>query len=219
MRDYTLFDKYISILQQDVYPQPVDKGHLTWAKSSLKLVPDDVDTVLDVGCGEGFLKDYFEERKIVWSGITIGDDDYTKGREKGRDWLYKKDFTFTDYPHDMFDLVYARHALEHSPFPIITLMEWHRIAIEYLLLVAPAPEYWKYAGANHYSVANEDQLWWWLARAGWEIEERDYLRTDDAEFLEFYLPEEKDRSKAVYPGAPALVEYRYLCRKGVPRTE
>ena len=38
-------------------------------------------------------------------------------------------------------------------------------------------------------------------------------------FMKYYLPEEKDRSKAVYPGAPKVVEYRYLCKKVEPQLE
>lgn len=219
MRDYTNFDKYLSDIQLDTYPQPLDTGHLCWARESLNMVPDDTDTMLDVGCGEGFLKPDFEAREIVWNGITLGKVDYDRARKRGYGGIYLGDFTFTHFQDGMFDLIYSRHALEHSPFPIITLMEWHRIATKNLLLIAPAPEYWGYYGKNHYSVANEAQLWWWLRRAGWDIVERQYLKTSDKSFLEFYLPEQKDRTNVSYPGPPKVVEFRYLCRKVEPVAE
>ena len=219
MRDYSRFDNYITQLQDDIYPQPEDPGHLEWALCSLKFIPEEVSTVLDVGCGTGFLKFYFEKLDVVWNGITLGEDDYKEGLRVGNHGIFMGDFSFLNFQDEMFDMVFARHALEHSPFPVITLMEWHRVAVDYLLLVAPAPDYWKYHGKNHYSVANEDQLWWWLKRAGWDIIQKDYLRTDDDVFMKYYLPEEKDRSKAVYPGAPQVVEYRYLCKKVEPQLE
>jgi SAM-dependent methyltransferase len=219
MRDYSRFDQYINDLQGDIYPQPVDEAHLEWACSALEMIPEDVETVLDVGCGEGFLKRIFDQKKIVWNGITLGEQDYEVGRKQGHSGLFKGDFTFTHFSDEMFDLVFARHALEHSPFPIPTLKEWRRVSSNYLLLVAPAPQYWGWAGANHYSVANENQLWWWLTRTGWKIIDEDYLKTSHDEFMKYYLPEQKDRSKVVYPGAPKIVEFRYLCQKVEPIKE
>lgn len=218
MRDYTRFDKYVDQLQQDIYPQPPDAGHTEWALEALTMIPIEVNTVLDVGCGEGFLAVEFNKHEIGWAGITLGEKDYQKGNENGLS-IYLGDYTFLECENNAADMVFARHALEHSPFPIITLMEWHRVASKYLLLVAPAPEYWNYNGQNHYSVANEDQLWWWLARAGWNIIKREYLRTDNKSFLKYYMPDNKERDEVKYPGSPVIVEYRYLCEKVEPETK
>jgi SAM-dependent methyltransferase len=218
MRDYSRFDEYLDELQEDIYPQPPDKVHTLWAIDSLKLLPE-VDTVLDVGCGEGFLKSEFEKVGIVWSGITLGLQDWIKGKSKTCGGLFFGDFTFSHLPDNFVELVYARHSLEHSPFPILTLMEWRRISTDYLLLVAPAPEYWGYTGRNHYSVMNEDQLWWSLRRAGWKIVERDYLRTDDPLVVDTYRPEMEDRTMVEYPGPARIIEYRYLCEKVSPKIE
>lgn len=217
MRDYTRFDKYVDQLQQDIYPQPPDAGHTEWAIEALELIPVEVNTVLDVGCGEGFLEEHFQKAEIDWFGVTLGEKDFERGRGLGRK-INLGDYSFLNLLDNNYDMVFARHALEHSPFPIITLMEWYRVARKYLLLVAPAPEYWNYNGQNHYSVANEDQLWWWLARAGWHINKREYLRTDDKSFLKYYMPENKKRDEVKYPGSPVIVEYRYLCEKVEPRT-
>jgi hypothetical protein len=37
------------------------------------------------------------------------------------------DFHFIDSGGEIYDLIFARHALEHSPMPILALMEWHII--------------------------------------------------------------------------------------------
>ena len=63
--------------------------------------------------------------------------------------------------------MFARHALEHSPFPILSLMEWHRVSKQHLVIVNPNPDYWGWAGRNHYAVANLTQLKFYLERAGW----------------------------------------------------
>jgi len=218
MRDYERFNEYLDRLQGDIYPQPTDPGHLEWAIESLQMIPEDVMTVLDVGCGTGFCQDIFLGKKMIYSGITLGIADYKHARYNDRNVLLG-DMSYLPWNDEDFHLVFARHALEHSPFPIITLMEWHRVASKYLLLVAPAPDYWNYHGKNHYSVANAQQLWWWLARAGWEIDKRWYLWSDDDSFMKHYLPQEQDRSKVEYPGPPVVVEYRYLCKKVNPKVE
>lgn len=216
MRDYSQFDKYLDELRKDVYDQPPDPGHTEWAKDSIKLMPMDVASVLDVGCGMGFLKPEFVEHGVMWYGCTLGDYDIQLARERGITGIYQTDFTFTGFNDGMFDLIYARHSLEHSPFPLLTLMEWYRISTKYLLLVAPAPEYWGWHGKNHYAMMNEAQLWALLERSGWEIITQEYLRTNQKLFMDHYMPEIVDyneRKHLQYPGPPQIVEYRYVCRK------
>jgi SAM-dependent methyltransferase len=77
--------------------------------------------------------------------------------------------TFTDFDSESFDLVYSRHSLEHSPFPLLTLMEWHRIAKHWLLVILPNPEHYGWAGKNHYGVMNWEQAEYFLDRSGWKV--------------------------------------------------
>ncbi|KKN02881.1 hypothetical protein LCGC14_1113220 [marine sediment metagenome] len=258
-RDYKFFDKCTQNLSQDVYPQPPDPGHTDWALNSLKWIdstiyaakppirdeetnkiiktfkkPEISGRVLDVGCGWGFLSVPFETMGLNWTGVTIGEDvigargnlqEYGLPPEK----VIETDMTFLPWDEPLFDLIYARHVLEHSPFPIITLMEWHRVTKEggYLCLVAPAPHYWKYKGKNHYSIVPKPLLKWWLERAGWLIvHEFDFMNRDPLflKHLEVYqsavghIRGGEDHQLAVgqgvlesYPEGP--VEFRFICRR------
>ena len=225
MRDYSRIEHYLNYLSQDIYPQPPDPGHTAWAEDAIvNFLCDDekqagelkIKTVLDVGCGEGFCSDIFKEMGMEWTGVTLGANDYPKAANKGD--AFPDDATFLHFESERFDLIFARHILEHSPMPLLTLMEWHRVARNYLLLVFPAWEYWLTYGKNHYYMFTKDQLWWLLARSGWKIMDQEDFTTEDELFMDYFLPDNKPEER-VWSGPHKPVEYRYLCVKGEPKIE
>jgi SAM-dependent methyltransferase len=166
MRDWYYFDKfYAELTEQDVYEQPDETGRIAISKSVIEEAPiGNIESVLDVGCGYGYAQELFPNTDYV--GITCSEEEYKKARELGRVVLYA-DYNFIRLGRE-FDLVFSSHSLEHSPFPLLTLMEWHRVG-ENLLLIVPNPEHYGYIGKNHYSVATSQQVRWWLRRAGWKV--------------------------------------------------
>jgi len=195
MRNYFHFDRYLNELEKDTYYQP-QKGddHLTWAKDVIdQWIPNlAVENVLDVGCGVGFCQPLFEAHEIVYAGITLDSDDLEDGKHKEGRHIWEEDFTFIDSNANAYDLIFARHALEHSPFPLITLMEWQRVAKKYLILINPVPAYWGWTGRNHYSVANSEQIRAWLKRAGW------LLRREFSNDYEYWFLAEKEERQIPY---------------------
>lgn len=170
MRDYKHIDRYLNQLYGDIYAQPEDGGHKDLAKKVVDFWMERMTTchsVLDCGAGEGFCQPLFEHWGISYEGIAIGQD-VTIAQNKGRN-VKKMDFSFLDYPENSFDLVFSRHSLEHSPFPLLTLMEWYRVSRSWLGIVLPAPEWYTYKGLNHYSVMNKEQIENILDRAGWSV--------------------------------------------------
>ena len=220
MRDYTRIDKYLDKLAQDIHPQPSDPGHIAWTTDVIvKMCPSDVSSVLDVGCGEGFSKAIFKKHRPGinnWVGVTLGADDYKKAKDIGN--AYPDDVTFLKFDDNQYDLIFARHILEHSPMPLLTLMEWYRVGKKYLLLVFPAWEYWLSYGKNHYYMFTKDQLWWLLARSGWKVIKQEDFTTSDKLFMDFYMVDNEPNQR-IWNGSPKPVEYRYLCIKGEPQTE
>lgn len=210
----------IEDLHGDIYAQPEDSGHTAWGTSAiLNLLPyaPGFRTVLDVGCGEGMFAPVFAKAGKTWSGVTLGPD-FQTCFDAGL-LVYSADMSDLPFPDRSYGLVFARHVLEHSPFPILTLMEWHRVAKRYLMLVAPAPAYWGWIGRNHYSICQEEQLVWWLARAGWAVKERQYLRSTDEQFLTHWRAAFGKAGDAAPKEGPEdmIVEYRFLCEKTAPR--
>lgn len=171
MRNYAHIDTYISELYSDIYPQPPDPGHTAWAIEVIDRWKDkwkDAYSVLDVGCGHAFLQDRFVEDGLIYTGVCLADD-YTEASALGRNVICA-DFHFLSFFHDnQFDLVFSRHSLEHSPMPLLALMEWHRIARTYLCLVLPNADFFGKAGRNHYSVMWDEQARFLLGRVGWEV--------------------------------------------------
>lgn len=210
----------IKRLHRDIYSQPRDESHTVWAVHALDhLLPDDTKSVLDIGCGRGFLYDYFVEKGIEWRGVTLGEDaKYCVQQGLPVD---AEDMTFLSYEDNAFDLVLARHTLEHSPFPLLTLMEWYRVARQCLILIAPAPEYWTFRGRNHYSIAPKEQILWWLLRTGWHPIKEQIFHNSNELFLLYWRkdlikaghldPKKADRH---FPEQSLTVEYRFLCEKG-----
>lgn len=185
MQDYTHFDEHLKDLYEDVYPQPPDELQQQYGEEVINNWLSDlgVENVLDVGCGQGQFAKAFQNLNIEWNGITLGSD-YDICISNGLK-TYQGDFTFINwinYPH--YNLVFARHVLEHSPFPILTLMEWNRICNGFLCVILPNPDgliseshVGAYKGRNHYSVMTKEHFTWLGERAGWRVvkfEENDF---------------------------------------------
>ena len=172
-RDFTNWNGYLDELMDDVYPSPADDGHTAlltnymgrWGKYF-----KGAKNVLDVGCGDDAIAEpFFRGLGISYLGISIGAN-VDLLASKGR-CVVNTDFNFlSDFVSESFDLVFSRHSLEHSPAPLLSLMEWHRVSSKYLGLIVPNPADTTFVGRNHYSVANSHQMVWWLRRAGWKIE-------------------------------------------------
>lgn len=201
MRDYRHIDQYINKLYSDIYAQPEDEGHTRLAENVIDYWMSRLTTcnsVLDVGCGTGFCQPMFQKWNVSYEGIALGED-VVVAQSLGHN-VKRMDFSFLEYPENAFDLIFARHSFEHSPMPLLTLMEWHRVAMNWLGIVIPAPEWYTFRGKNHYSVLNMDQIMNLLDVAGWSVmwEKVDYQvpdknKPDMVKPHEYWLMAEKKR--------------------------
>ena len=193
MRQYKNFDRYLNELIGDIYPQPPDPGHQAaivdvankWLSSLVSL-----NSILDVGCGQGQAIPELQKHAARVSGVTLGEDAVI-AREAGYD-IQIDDISFLSYEDESFDLIFARHTLEHSPMPLITLMEWHRVAIQWLCVIVPNLDAFGPSGRNHYYVLSSPQWANLLERSGWHIIWQE----------EYQMPD-----------TPEPMEYRFMCEK------
>ena len=172
MRKYLTLERYLNQLLAAVYDQPPDPGHQAAIEDVAQKWISRLDlfgqTVLDVGCGQGQAISVLNRYCQSVIGVTLGNDAQV-AQEAGYD-VRLADMTFLDqFPDNSFQLVFSRHSLEHSPMPLLTLMEWHRVSRQWLLLIVPDGEYFGYSGQNHYYVLTQVQWRNLLEQAGWRI--------------------------------------------------
>lgn len=134
--------------------------------------------ILDLGCGPGYFLDAMAERGYTnLTGITLSDADYDLCKKNGHH-VEKYDISFLPqhkgYADESTDFIFLRHALEHSPYPIFSLIEYNRVLKQHgkLFIEVPAPgcdrkHEWN---ANHYSILGSEQLAALLVRTGFKVD-------------------------------------------------
>lgn len=163
---YARLHRFIAArLAADLYPERRDPGHERVTSDVL----DRIDTtwglrgkrVLDVGCGQGVALEKFAAYGAIATGLTFGED-FEACRKHGLD-VHEMDMSFLEFPDETFDLVFARHSLEHSLFPYFTLDGLCAVLKHGGMLYAevPAPD----TSANHQRNRNHYSC---LTRSSWE---------------------------------------------------
>lgn len=129
--------------------------------------------ILDIGCGQGPALNILRDKGYRSTvGITLNDEDVRICRKNGHD-VRKMDQSFLEFTDASFDLVWARHVIEHSIFPYFTLAEFARVMAPggTLYLEVPAPETSCHheTNPNHYSVLGRGAWASLLGRCGFTV--------------------------------------------------
>lgn len=133
--------------------------------------------ILDLGCGPGYFLDEMKARgysDVV--GVTLSPGDIKICEDKGHT-IKKYDLSFLPqkdgYYDESVDFIFLRHALEHSPYPIFSLMEYNRVLKQgariYIEVPAPDCERRHEYNLNHYSILGSNQLTALLQRTGFDV--------------------------------------------------
>jgi ubiquinone/menaquinone biosynthesis C-methylase UbiE len=198
MRDYRHIERYLNELQADVYAQPPDDATQSLiAQLAKQWLPHlhGLDSILDVGCAQGQAIPVLEEYCDTVIGVTLGTDAMAASHAGHK--VYLADMTFLPFAENEFKLLWCRHVLEHSPMPLITLMEWHRVAKTWCIVAVPSVEKHDYgeASGQHYYVLHKKQWENLFYRSGWHV-----VWYDDAHDVEYrWMLEKKTRAKGT-PG-------------------
>lgn len=133
--------------------------------------------ILDLGCGPGYFLDEMKSRDYTnLVGVTLSDNDIKLCESKGHK-IKQYDLSFLPqkdgYHDESVDLIFLRHALEHSPFPVFTLIEYNRVLRQggFLYIEVPAPDCDRRHefNLNHYSIMGQNQLVALLHRTGFRV--------------------------------------------------
>ena len=134
--------------------------------------------ILDLGCGPGYFLDEMKERGYTdVTGVTLSPGDQQTCRDKGHT-IKGYDLSFLPqvdgYYDESVDFIFLRHALEHSPYPIFSLMEYNRVLKQgskmYIEVPAPDCDRKHEFNLNHYSIMGHNQLAALLVRCGFNID-------------------------------------------------
>lgn len=190
-----------------IYDEGDSPFHRDLTISVVKTYVDPLDlpkdaNILDMGCGPGYFLDEMKERGYTnLTGITLTEGDIKICTDKGHK-VKKYDLSFLPqkdgYHDESVDFIFLRHALEHSPYPIFTLMEYNRVLKQggkmYIEVPAPDCERKHEWNLNHYSIFGPNMLSALLQRTGFNV--------DSFNAMDFELgikPEEnKDQTPKVY---------------------
>ena len=165
-----------------IYDEGTSPMHDTLTKQVIEKYIDPLNLpkdakILDMGCGPGYFLDAMRNRAYTnVTGITLSKEDAKFCRDNGNT-VKEYDFSFLPqkdgYYDESVDFIFLRHALEHSPYPIFTLVEYNRVLKHggrmYVEVPAPDCERLHEFNLNHYSIFGAKQLEALLIRTGFEI--------------------------------------------------
>jgi SAM-dependent methyltransferase len=192
--DYKKFQEYEQRAMDTVYSEIPGGFHDTIIKElASKFLPDyklNPDAcIVDSGCGQGlFAKEVMSLGYTNVTGVTLSPEDVAACEQKG----YKvKNANMSDLPwqDSTVDFIWCRHALEHSPYPLFTLYEFHRVLKPggHVFIEVPAPDnertYMHEYNPNHYSILGVRM---WLAmfiKVGFETKGQ-WVYTTEQQFNE-----------------------------------
>jgi glycosyltransferase involved in cell wall biosynthesis/SAM-dependent methyltransferase len=134
--------------QTDIWDNAPEPYQVQMQADILSLLPSDISSVLDVGCGDGYITNALPKSlKVV--GIDISQEALRHVQGETR----VGSITEIPFPDNSFDLVMANDILEHlsdSDFDN-ALQELQRVATKYLLITVPLNEQLE---ANYTKCAN-----------------------------------------------------------------
>lgn len=174
-----------------IYDEGDSQFHKDLTKKVVETYVDPIDLpkdahILDLGCGPGYFLDEMKEREYTnLVGVTLSPGDIKTCEDKGHT-IKQYDLSFLPqkdgYYDESVDFIFLRHALEHSPYPIFSLMEYNRILKQgskiYIEVPAPDCDRKHEFNPNHYSILGVNQLAALLVRTGFDIDAFNNLEFD-----------------------------------------
>lgn len=103
----------------------------------LAMIPESVQSVLDVGCGNGELTRFLAQKYY-----TVGVDLNRTPLQTGSFLKIQADSAFLSFQNHSFDLIFSSELLEHLPSSTFkqTIKEFQRITRDYILISVPYRE-------------------------------------------------------------------------------
>ncbi len=134
--------------------------------------PESYPKILDVGCGSGVALEIYKAKGYAPTGITINAEEYKICEEKGFN-VFLMDQSFLDFEDENFNIIWARHVIEHSMMPYYTLIEFKRVlktdGMLYIEVPAPDTIFNHQNNPFHFSTLTKSAWTSLIKRAGFNI--------------------------------------------------
>lgn len=139
--------------------------------------------ILEVGCGDGCVMEYFKDKGYDVTGVTLSRKDIEECRKKGLDARYL-DMHFLDMK-ERFDLIFCSHTFEHAIAPFIVLTEFNERLNENgrLVIIMPNQDPQWVNELYHYSNLNDKQMMAMIDKSGFEIARCEYVENNGFKHL------------------------------------
>ncbi|TWJ18874.1 class I SAM-dependent methyltransferase [Geobacter argillaceus] len=185
------FLTFLEKVATETYPEQPSPGHDAVIARAMNVLFDNfvlppAAHILDVGCGQGVALKPFQERGYKPIGVTLNVTDANICQQLGFD-VRVMDQSFLDFDDATFDLVWARHVVEHSFMPLYTLTEFRRVLRPggILYMEVPAPDTLAHeSNQNHYSVLGKT-MWTALLKRS---------RLETAATIDYFMKTVDDRA-------------------------
>ena len=175
-RSWKRLEDFLDRIKGEIYPEPPSGLHTELTRRMIAFLFGKISTphplrILDVGCGQGVALEQLKALGHRPLGIAMGED-VRVCRAKGLEAI-EMDLASLEFPDREFDLVWCRHAIEHSIFPYFTLAELFRVlrpgGLLYVEVPAPDTSCRHQTNPNHYSVMGRSMWLSLMARVGFEV--------------------------------------------------
>lgn len=133
IRDYTHFYNNPSLWGKDSHPVVHQR-----ADAVIQMIPDDVKSILDVGCGDGLIL-----HKLGAHYFSAGADISLEALKHIKSSRVCASTTALPFKDGSFDVVLASEMIEHLPVPHFesSLNEMRKLAKKYILISVPYDEF------------------------------------------------------------------------------
>ena len=184
-RELQSFQDFLELVRGHVYSEPLTDLHIAVMDQIIPKVHGEhriQGPMLDIGCGDGYAMDKLRSLGVEdIIGITLSSDDAEAARARGFD-VTEQDMSFTGFGDGSFKWLWVRHALEHSPFPLLTLLEFHRLlepgGKAYIEMPSPKCTRLLESYDNHYSIMGPRQWTCLMKRAGFKLLDQGEVKFD-----------------------------------------
>lgn len=141
-----------------------------WGDITSRFQP--ADELLDIGCGTGWVGDFFER----YTGIDGSPDAVARAREKGRNVIEGDLARPLPFADGSFDSALVKDVLEHVPDPVALVREVHRVLRPGGLVFASSPDAqrWVWDDYTHRRPFTRKSFRLLFADQGFEVREVGY---------------------------------------------